>query len=188
MTITKAHHPHKLTREQVLAKYGPVPNTFRTPEALEAFLKVAGLRSPCGVPLDPVRAMLVHDYGKATLKAQRMGSTYLFALGAILGLFAAADFRGRECTVAQRDGCLGPPNIIRNIQAQMHAAGVLSKETRPQGRGFVGSVHVYAPNKSDGQLTQAAALWIEQLYLTSREESHALAPLPANLAGADVPY
>ena len=76
MTNPPTRRPLQLTREQVLAKYGPVPNTYRTPEALEAFL--AALPKPCTRSPDVVkageaRAMLVRDYGGATLKAQRMG-------------------------------------------------------------------------------------------------------------------
>lgn len=187
MTNPPKRRPLQLTREQVLAKYGPVPNNFRTPEALEAFL--AALPRPCyrnRVKLDDVRGMLVRDYGAASLKAKRMGAPYVSALGSILGLFAEADSHGVECLVAHRDSRMGPPNILRNIQEQMHSVGLLVKETRPQGRGFVGTVYVYAPRERRRHRA-ATACYLEQLY--REKEGESLAPsTPENLTGADVPY
>lgn len=190
MTNPPTRRPLQLTREQVLAKYGPVPNTYRTPEALEAFL--AALPKPCTRSPDVVkageaRAMLVRDYGGATLKAQRMGGPYVSALGSILGLFAKADSHGREYLVSHRDSRLGPQNIIRNVQEQMHRAGLLVKETRPQGRGFVGTVYVYASETRRRRFRKATPSDWEQLQRQNEGKCRVHAG-PANLTGADVPY
>lgn len=183
-------YPGRLTREQVQAKYGPVPDPWWTSERVDAFL--AQLPHPAyrhTVPLDDVRAMLVRDFGRTDLKAQRMGAAYVSTLGAILGLFAEADSYGVECLVSQRDAHLGTAMVIRNIVTQMQSDGVglMVKETRAQGHGFVGSVYVYAPQGRYRHRTASPSYW-EQLCRSIEGKNKKPPPLPANLTGEDVPY
>lgn len=177
----------KLTREEVIAKYGPVRDPLWTPEVEAAFfarLPPASYRH--SVKLDDVRAMLVRDFGTADLKAHRMGAAYVSTLGATLGLFSEADRYGVECLVSHRDNRLGPPNIIRNIQEQMHNAGLLVKQTRAQGHGFIGSVYVYSPQERYRH-RKATGGYLEQLY-RGTEGENPVPPIPENLAPDDVPH
>lgn len=192
------NHPGRLTREQVLAKYGPVPDSLWTPEREAAFFaRLSRASYLYRATQNEVRQMLVRAYGEDTLRAKRMGSSYLDTLGAILGVFAEADSLGYECKVAQRDAEIGTADIIRNIQAQMHSVGLLVKEVRAQGQGFVGEVFVYEP-KPGHQFVGDVSVYIrrsrktsrnlEQLYRDSEGEHHAPPPAPANLTGADIPW
>ena len=198
MTHKPAPHPFKLTRDQVIAKYGPIPDPRWTPEREAAFFaRLSKASYLYRVKQGDVCRMLVREYGAATLKAQRMGAPYLDTLGAILGLFAEADSLGQECKVAQRSAELGTSDIIRNIQAQMHSVGLLVKETRSQGHGFVGDVFVYASKPGHKFVGNASTYTrrprkgfrnLEQLCRESEGENHAPPPAPANLTRADVPY
>lgn len=136
----------RLSPDEVRRKYAPIPDVDWTPEREAAFFAALAKR---GLPTQPVKRLrLVSEYATETLGAQRMSCSYLDALCAVLGAFAEADRCGLEVRLSQRMAQYGTPQTLRTIQAQMEKAGVLTKEVRSQGHGFVGTVYVYAPPKS----------------------------------------
>ena len=191
LSLSQAAIPQRpctgLTREEVQAKYAPVPDLAWTTEVETAFF--AGLPRSLSrnrTTANFEKAMLVREYGKGELKANRVSAKYLSTLGAILGDFCDADLHSTECLVAQRNERLGPANTIRTIQAQMLTAGRLVKRTRPQGHGFVGEVFVYAPVPVYRHRVASAAA-LEMACRSAEGEGPYLSP-PSNLAGADIPF
>jgi len=177
----------RLSREAVLAKYGPIPDPLWTPEVEAKFfagLPKASYRET--VRADDEKEMLIRCFGTVTLKAKRMGASYVHTLGAILGGFADADLVGGECLIHQRDSTLGTAKTIRTIQAQMHRSGHLVKETRPQGHGFVGDVFVYSPLPGYRHRT-ASETSLNEAYRVTEGECPYLIP-PSNLSPGDVPF
>ena len=177
----------KLTRDEVIAKYGPIRDPAWTPEVASAFF--AGLPKAVyrhSVRLDDQRAMLVRDYGTAALMAKRMSDAFVITLATILDRFAEADALGTECVISQRDRLLGTERTIRTIQAKMLASGLLVKETRPQGHGFVGDVFVYAPCPPY-RYRKATSEYLEQSCRDSEGECPCRG-LPSNLSPEDVPF
>lgn len=177
----------RLTREQVQAKYAPVPDLLWTLEIEARFF--AGLPKAAyrhTTKPDALRALLIRDFGKVTLKAKRLSAAYISTLGAILGDFAETDTIGNECLISQRDEHLGTARAIRTIQAQMLQADLLVKETRPQGHGFVGEVFVYA---SRPLYCHRKATW-ELLETTHRraEGEYPYPAFPSNLQEVDVMF
>ena len=170
----------KLSQEEVRAKYGPTPNPLWTPEVDAAFLATLPEKTRTDhIKLDSKKEMLLREYAKETLKAQRMGTGYVATLGAILGKFADADNNRGECLISQRTEQLGTANQIRTIQSQLLNAGILVTKTRSQGKGFVGSVFVYSP-KQAYQYRKATAASLERAYRHHEGESHDH-QLPINL-------
>jgi hypothetical protein len=136
--------PHRLTREQVVARYAPCRDPNWTPEREAAFFESL----PTGKAARTVRRDVpwqVKDYAEKVLGAVRVSASYASTLCAILIAFAAADAHGTELRLTQRMEQYGPPQTMRTIQAQLLQAGLLVKVVREQGGGFVGPVHVYAP-------------------------------------------
>ena len=179
--------PGQLTRDEVRAKYTPTPDPLWTPEIASRFF--AGLPKNSyrhSVKLDDQRAMLIRDFGTHTLRAKRMSDAYVSTLGAILGAFADADLFGDECLVSQRDAALGTERTIRTIQSQMLVAGLLVKETRPQGHGFVGDVLVHSP-MPPYRYRKATADYLERSHRAGEGECPYL-ELPSNLSPEDVPF
>lgn len=177
----------RLSRKEVQAKYGPIPDPLWTPEVEAKFF--AGLPKAShrhSASLDDEREMLIRDFGTLTLKAKRMSADYVATLGAILGEFADADTLGNECLIPQRDEALGTARAIRTIQSQLLRSGHLVKETRSQGHGFVGAVFVYAPIPSYRH-RKASVDYLEETYRSSEGECPYLAT-PSNLTLAVVPF
>ena len=177
----------KLTRDEVIAKYSPIPDPLWTPEVAERFF--AGLPKNSyrhSVKLDDQKTLLVRDFATHTLKAKRMSDAYVATLGAILGRFADADQIGDECLISQRDRTLGTDQTIRTIQAQMLISGLLVKQTRPQGHSFVGDVFVYSP-RPPFRHRKATEAYLEKSRWDSEGEGPYL-QLPLNLMPEDVPF
>jgi hypothetical protein len=141
---------------EVTAKYAPSPDPNWSLDIEAQFfarldecypIKVTGPRRPGTVlPLTASKAALLREYATDILSAQRLSSSYLTTLSAVLGCIAIAERRWTECVITQRDDKLGPRQTLRTIQAQLVAAEVLTKETRSQGHGFVGDGFVYRPS------------------------------------------
>lgn len=178
----------RLTRDEVLAKYSPIPHAFCTPEAEEAIF--AGLPAPSyrgGSTPSAERDTLVREFAKGTLKAKRQSSAYISTLGTILRDFADADHQGTECLVTQRGG-YGTERTVRTIQAQMLRADLLIRQVRSQGYGFVGEVFVYSPIQLHRHRI-ATDDYLEQCYREHEGQRPCHRhPLPANLSPDDVPY
>jgi len=177
----------RLTREEVIAKYGPLPDPLWTPEVEARFF--AGLpekipRHSSGV--DDEKTMLIREFAKQTLKAERLRDGYVSTLGAILGLFADADSIGDECLFSQRDDGLGSAKTIRTIQAQMVCSGHLVREVRTQGHGFVGEVLIYSPLPSYRH-RKATTDYLEDSYRATEGDSQELRT-SNNLSPDDVPH
>ena len=177
----------KLSRAEVIAKYSPIPDPLWTPEIEAEFFS----RLPARTRRDPIephseKEMLLREFAKETLRAQRMSAGYISTLGAILGKFAGADEDGGECLISQRAEQLGTANEIRTIQTQLFNAGILVAETRSQGKGFVGPVFVYSP-KPRYRYRKATAAYLEKSYREHEGEwpHHAL---PVNLQPEDPPF
>jgi hypothetical protein len=177
----------KLSREEVQAKYAPTLDPRWTPEIEAEFFSMlpARFRRDLTQP-DSEKVMLLREFAKETLKAQRMSAGYISTLGAILRKLADADEGGGECLIAQRTEQLGTANEIRTIQGQLLNASVLIKETRAQGKGFVGSVFVYSPNPPYRH-RKATAAYLEKSY-REHEGEWPCHSLPVNLQPEDVPY
>jgi hypothetical protein len=170
----------RLSQEEVRTKYGPTPNALWTPEIDAAFVATLPHKThPDFIKLSRQKEMLIRQFAKESLKAQRMGVGYVETLGAILGKFAEADNNRGECLISQRTEQLGTANQIRTIQAQLLSAGILVTKTRSQGKGFVGSVFVYSP-KQAYQYRKATAACLEKAYRNHEGESHDH-QLPMNL-------
>jgi hypothetical protein len=143
---------------KVAHKYSPTPDLRWTLEIEAEFfarLDEQHPSSPIGrkwtgkaIPLSPSKAALVREYATDTLHAQRLSSSYLTTLSAVMGNIASAERGHSECTISQRDDRLGPRPSLRTIQAQLEVAEVLVRISRPQGRGFVGDVFVYRPSRT----------------------------------------
>jgi len=76
----------KLSPEEVHAKYSPTPDPLWTPEVEAEFfarLPAKSRRDLIGPASE--KQMLLREFGKETLKAQRMSAGYISTLGAILG-------------------------------------------------------------------------------------------------------
>ena len=146
-TVENDHPVKQLSLEGVQAKYSPTPDPRWTLEIEAAFFARLPARSRRQlIELDSEKVMLLREFAKETLKAQRMSAGYISTLAAILGKFADADEARAECLIAQRSEQLGTDREVRTIQGQLFNAGVLDNETRSQGKGFVGTVFVYSPN------------------------------------------
>ncbi len=133
----------QLSRSEVQTKYGPPGDPGWTPEIETDFLALLNRR-----PLHdycPTKVRLLREYAVDTLGAKRMSRGYLASLGAVLAKIAVADSYSIVWVFSQRDGQLGPRKTLRTIQTQMEAAGLLVRETRTQGHGFIGDVFVYRP-------------------------------------------
>jgi hypothetical protein len=177
----------KLSPEEVHAKYSPTPDPLWTPEVEAEFfarLPAKSRRDLIGPASE--KQMLLREFGKETLKAQRMSAGYISTLGVILGKFADADEDGGECVIAQRSEQLGTQDSIRAIQGQLFNAGVLVSEKRAQGKGFVGGVFVYSPNPPY-RYRKATAAYLEKSY-RKHEGEWPCHPLPVNLQPEDVPF
>lgn len=141
---------------EVTAKYAPSPDPSWSHDIEAEFFARLNERYPISVPgprrlgkalpLTASKAALLREYATETLDAQRLSSSYLTTLSAVLGRMAIAECRWTACAITQRDDLLGPRQTLRTIQAQLVAAEVLTKERRPQGHGFVGDVFVYRPS------------------------------------------
>lgn len=177
----------RLTREEVIAKYWPMPDPLWTPEVEAMFFAGLPAASPRqSVNMDDEKTMLIRDFAKEALKAGRLRDGYVSALGAILGLFADADSIGGECLISQRDDNLGSSKTIRTIQAQMLRSGHLVREIRTQGHGFVGEVLIYSPLPSHRHRTATAA-HLEASYRAT-EGVCPYQDQPSNLSPEDVPF
>ena len=170
----------KLSREEVQARYAPIPDTNWTPEVEAEFFT----RLP--KPKPRYAALQIRAFAAETLGAKRMSEGYISTLGAVLEKMVEADRSKAECLIPQRNEQLGTPDTIRTIQAQMLAAGLLVKEVRPQGKGFVGEVFVYRP-RAVYRYRVATPEYLEELYRACEGESPAC-PVPANISPEDVPY
>ena len=115
-----------------------------------------------------------------------MSEGYISTLGAVLEKMVVADRSKTECLIPQRNEQLGTPDTIRTIQAQMLAAGLLVKETRSQGHGFIGEVFVYRA-RAMYRYRVATPEYLEELYRACEGESP-VCPVPANISSEDVPY
>jgi len=177
----------RLSREEVQAKYSPTPDPLWTAEIEAAFFAELPARSRRDlIELDTEKEMLLREFAKETLKAQRMSAAYISTLSNILGKFAGADEDGAEFLVSQRAEELGTSMTVRTIQGQLFNAGVLINQTRAQGKGFVGGVFVYSP-KPPYRHRKATPAYLEKSYREHEGEwpSHSL---PVNLLPEDVPY
>jgi len=135
---------------------------------------------PPMMPCRSEREMLLHEFAKETLNAQRLNDGYLAALGLILRKLAVAALYGVECRVSQRSADLGKQDSIRTIQGQLFRAGVLGRTTRTQGKGFAGPVFMYSPPNRSRPSLEKVYRWYE-----GECPSH---PLPMNLQPEDIPY
>ncbi len=136
--------------------------------------------------MDDEKGMLVRDFAKVELRADRLRDGYVSTLWAILGLFADADSVGGECVISRREDSLGSEKTIRTIQAQMLRSGHLVREIRTQGHGFVGEVLIYSPLPTYHYRTATVA-YLEMAHrLTEGVRPNLNAP--ANLPPEDVPF
>ena len=127
--------------------------------------------------LGALKTSLLREYATGTLKAKRINDFYLTTLSAVLANIASAERRHLECIISQRDERLGPRTSVRNIQAEMEAAEVLTRVTRTQGHGFVGDVFVYRPRT--GYLPHAdPSVELERSYRSGEGEADFF-PCPA---------
>lgn len=126
-------------------KYAPIPDKEWTAEREAAFF--ASLPKSIPPVQSKEREALVRQYAGETLGALRMSRGYVDALGAVLGTFAEADRHGQEVRLSQRMAQYGSPQTLRTIQSQMAGAGLLTKDVRSQGGGFVGTVFTYKTPK-----------------------------------------
>ena len=162
---------NQLSQKEVRAKYAPTPYPRWTPEVEAKFfteLPKASRRNTVN-PHDD-RVMLIREFAKESLNAQRMSDGYFSTLGSILGKFASADEDKDEFVITQRKEHLGTARTIRTIQAQMHEAGYLVREKRTQGHGFVGDVFIYSP-RPVYRYRKATLAILEQSYRDSEGET-----------------
>ncbi|MBK1684850.1 hypothetical protein CKO18_14925 [Rhodoferax fermentans] len=183
MGVTPSAPAVRLSREEVAAKYGPKVDQNWTPEIEEAFFQSLPTTPP-PVRMSPAKRHLLREFACATLGAKRVSEKYLDTLGSVLHSFAVADRAGGEVVLSQRSAQHGEPQTIRTIQGQMVDAGLLVKEVRSQGHGFVGSVFVYSPRR------HSKATWddLNAACRAAEQDGVSLWPLPANIRPGDVPY
>lgn len=174
----------RLTREEVIAKYAPVPHGIWAPEEIDAILVALPIRrSPHTAELSPEKEMLVREFARETLQAKRMSSSYVEALSALLGRFADADISGADYIPSRRRGP-GTEKTRRNLLLQLEVAGLMKRQTKTQGLGFVGEVFVYSPVSPRTQ-----GLSLEEDYrMHEMREAVQRTPLPTNLMSNDLPY
>ena len=85
-TVENDHPVKQLSLEGVQAKYSPTPDPRWTLEIEAAFFARLPARSRRQlIELDIEKVMLLREFAKETLKAQRMSAGYISALAAILG-------------------------------------------------------------------------------------------------------
>ena len=183
----ESRSPLKLSREEVQARYAPIPDPNWTPEVeAEFFARLPDPSYRQAVKPNEEKEMLIREFATETLGAKRMSEGYISTLAAVLGQFADADTEDTECLISRRNEDLGTEKTLRTIQAQMLAAGLLVKETRSQGKGFVGDVFVYSPR--DGyRYRMATSAYLERSYRATEGEAPC-PPVPANISPEDVPY
>ena len=183
----KTRSPLKLPREEVHARYAPIPDPDWTPEVdAEFFARLPKATYWQAVKPDEERAMLVREFAKDVLDAKRMSTNYISALAAVLGQFAAADMEGTECLIARRNGKLGTEKTLRTVQGQMLAAGLLVRATRSQGKGFVGKVFIYCPRAAYRHRVATSA-YLERSYRETEGEA-TCSSAPGNISPEDIPY
>lgn len=178
----------RLTRDQVIAKYAPVRHPQWTPEVEAQFF--AGLPAPSyrhTIKLNAEKAMLVREFATETLKAKRQSAGYISTLGAVLGEFAKADANGTEYVLTRRGGH-GTEKTVRTIQVQMLDAGMVVRDIRSHGYGFVGAVFVYSPIPPHRHRI-GTEKYLEECHRKHEGQSAGHRhPIPANLSPADVPF
>lgn len=179
----------RLSREEVVLKYGPTPDPLWTAEKEAAFfLKLNSVTRKTHQKMSSERHMLIKEFARDTLEAKRVSDKYISTLGSILSSFAAADKDGSECLVPQRAEHHGEPQTIRTIQTQMFNSGLLVKEVRTQGFGFVGNVFVYAPRSPFRSRCGNTAFLEDDYRAFEGEHQYSSGQLPANLKPEDVPF
>ena len=179
----------RLSRDEVLLKYGPQPDPLWTAEKEAAFfLKLDTASHHKHEKVTGERYHLVKEFARDTLHAKRISDKYISSLGSILGSFATADKDGAECLVPQRAEQHGEPKTIRTIQTQMFNAGLLVKQVRTQGSGFIGNVFVYSPRAPFRHLTGNAASLEADYRSFEGEHPYSDEQLPVNLTPEDVPF
>lgn len=176
----------RLSREEVAAKYGPQVDPNWTPEMEAAFFQSLPTTPP-PVRMSPTKRGLLREFAGATLGAKRVSEKYIDTLGSVLHSFAVADRAGGEVVLSQRSAHHGEPQTLRTIQAQMHCAGLLIKQVRSQGQGFVGPVFVYSP-LSPPRTRKATWEDLDALCRATEQDQGNPWQLPANLRPEDVPY
>ena len=176
----------RLSREEVAAKYGPKVDPNWTPEIEEVFFQSLPTTPP-PVRMSPAKRHLLREFACATLGAKRVSEKYLDTLGSILHGFAVADRAGGEVVLSQRSAHHGEPQTLRTIQAQMYCAGLLVKQVRSQGQGFVGPVFVYSP-LSPPRTRKATWEDLDALCRATEQDQGHPWQRPANLRPEDVPY
>ena len=167
------------------ARYAPIPDPNWTPEVEAGFfarLPKATYRQ--AVKPTEEKEMLIREFATDIFEAKRMSVNYISTLGAVLGQFVDADMEDTECLIARRSAKLGTEKTLRTIQAQMLAAGLLVKEVRSQGKGFVGEVFVYRP-RAVYRYRVATAEYLERSYRETEGEAEC-PPVPANISPEDV--
>lgn len=177
----------KLSRNEVRLKYKPIPDPNWTPEIeAEFFARLPRASYRHSVKPSEEKEMLLREFATGNLSAKRLGIQYLSTMSSVLGEFAEANLLGNECLISQRNDKLGSVKTLRTIQAQLLSAGILTKETRSQGHGFVGAVFVYCP-KDVFRHRSFTQKYMEQLYRAHEGEVPA-GPIPANILPEDIPY
>lgn len=187
--ITMNHQNTSPQPREPHLKYAPIPDPLWTPAREAAFflsLPVGQGRIP--VRMSPEKGMLLREFARNTLHAKRVSDKYLATLGSILSSFATADRDGTEVLVPQRSEQHGEPRTIRTIQAQMVSAGLLDREVRTQGYGFIGAVFVYSA-RPPFRFQKATTEALEETYrVTEGECPYPAEQLPVNLMPEDIPY
>lgn len=179
----------RLSREEVTAKYAPKPDPLWTADREEAFfLNLDTVSRRTYTRMSGERYHLVKEFARDTLHAKRISDKYISTLGSILGSFATADKDGSECLVPRSAEQHGDPRTIRTIQTQMFNAGLLVKEVRTQGHGFIGSVFVYSPRAPFRHRAGNAASIEADYRAFEGEHQYSVEQLPVNLTPEDVPF
>lgn len=183
----ESRSPLKLSREEVQARYAPIPDPNWTPEVEAEFCSRLPERT-FGEVAKPneEKEMLIREFATDILGAKRKSAGYISTLAAVLGQFADADMQGTECLIARRNGKLGTEKTLRTVQGQMLDAGLLVRATRSQGKGFVGKVFIYCPRAAYRHRVATSA-YLERSYRETEGEA-ACSPFPANFSPEDISY
>ncbi len=132
--------------------------------------------------------LLLREFARDVLKAQRIRPGYLDALRVVLGNQAHAERGGYTLEQNLRVN-FASFQEMRTINYQMRDAGITEDHVVTLGAGRVQVVQCFAPNWEFPVLDLCTMLRMEEARATSCwEHGPPKATLPANIAGEDVPF
>lgn len=135
---------------------------------------------------------LLTEFARDTLGAVRIRSGYLDALRVVLGNQAHAERHGYTLEQNRRVD-FATEQVMRTINDQMHAAGIMTAIPVALGSGRVQTVHCFVPEAAKRVVCLSAAEELNEIYRRHEELADRVwvddpPHLPGGMAEEEIPY